>query len=336
METIKAAAGLLPVFLFLGTLVLMDSYKLIRFRAVLQAIAWGAVAAGAAFFANHAVQEWLGLKAAVYSRTGAPFVEELFKAVYLAALIRKRRLGFAVDGAIAGFAVGAGFAVVENAYYLYRLPDSPMFLWILRGFGTAVMHGGASALFGIVAVTVSEKRSAGSLSAPALGFGTAASVHALFNCFLLPPILTTLGMLVFFPLAVMVVFERSQRSLQKWLGVGFDANVSLLEMVVSGNIRSTRIGEYLQSLKARFPGETRADMLCFLRLYLELSVHAKGILLMREAGFRPSPDPEIKDTLAELTYLEKSIGKTGRLALAPLLRNTGRDVWQLSMLGEKR
>ncbi|MEK6571657.1 MAG: hypothetical protein AABZ61_09815, partial [Bacteroidota bacterium] len=89
------------------------------------------------------------------------------------------------------------------------------------------------------------------------------------------------------------------------------------------------------SLKNRFPGELVADMLCLLRLQVELSIRAKGILLMREAGFRVTPDPEIKEKFTELAYLEKSIGKTGQLAILPFIHTSSRELWQLHMLGKK-
>jgi hypothetical protein len=76
-------------------------------------------------------------------------------------------------------------------------------------------------------------------------------------------------------------------------------------------------------------------MLCYLRLYLELSVGAKGILMMREAGFHIAPDLEIPEKFRELKYLERSIGKTGKLAVLPFLRTGSRDLWQLHMLQDR-
>ena len=58
----------------------------------------------------------------------------------------KRPLNCSNDAAIYGFAVGTGFALVENVYYLLSLPGAPAALWIVRGFGTAVMHGGTTAI----------------------------------------------------------------------------------------------------------------------------------------------------------------------------------------------
>jgi hypothetical protein len=62
-------------------------------------------------------------------------------------------------------------------------------------------------------------------------------------------------------------------------------------------------------------------------------LRAKGILLLRESGIEPPPlDEDTRSQLSELQYLEKSIGRTGQLALRPLLVATGKDLWQLSLL----
>ena len=82
--------------------------------------------------------------------------------------------------------------------------------------------------------------------------------------------------------------------------------------------------------------EILADMLCYLRTHLELAVRAKGILMMKGAGFRMSEDEAITERFTELEFLEKSIGKTGRLALAPILHTTTRDLWQIYHIKKKK
>ena len=54
----------------------------------------------------------------VWARSGAPVLEEVAKALYVAWLLRSNRVGFMVDTAVSGFAVGAGFAVLENLTYI--------------------------------------------------------------------------------------------------------------------------------------------------------------------------------------------------------------------------
>ncbi|MFQ5770281.1 MAG: PrsW family intramembrane metalloprotease [bacterium] len=334
-ELIRIAVSLLPVFVFLTGLIIIDSYKLVRLRFILQTILIGCLVAVMSLLANSWLLTQLPLDISVYSRFVAPIIEELLKALYLVFLMKSKKVGFMVDGAILGFAIGAGFAFIENIYYLRSLQDSNLFLWIIRGFGTAVMHGGTTALFGIIAKNLTDRNSSEKIHPFLPALGIAILIHSIFNQFILPPVITTLTLLITLPLLIIFVFDRSEKSLQKWLGVGFDSDMALLEMIISGNISNTRIGQYLHSLKTRFPGEVVADMLCLLRIHLELSVRAKGTLMMRETGFRVTPDPEINEKFNELRYLEKSIGKTGQLAILPFLHTSSRDLWQLYMLRKK-
>ena len=55
-----------------------------------------------------------------------------------------------VDTAISGFAVGAGFALIENLTYIPDLSSSGLVSSAIRGLGTAMMHGGTTAIFGTV------------------------------------------------------------------------------------------------------------------------------------------------------------------------------------------
>ncbi len=325
--------SLSPVLLFLLALRFLDSFRLVAFRSLLLSLVAGVAAAVLCLFLNDAVMSASGLERVAYSRVIAPLVEESVKASFVIFLIAARRVGFMVDSAIHGFAVGAGFAVVENIFYLLALPDADLFLWLIRGLGTAMMHGAATSMVAIVAKTLGDRYGAGRPQVYVPGLLLAVVVHAVFNQFFIPALFSTVLILILLPLLMVAVFERSEIATRKWLGVGFDTDRELLEMLTTGNLSETRIGSYLASLEDRFRGETLADMLCLLRIYLELSVSAKGLLLMREAGFEVKPDPETREKFAELKFLEKSIGPTGKLALLPFLHTNPRDLWQLHLLG---
>jgi hypothetical protein len=73
-------------------------------------------------------------------------------------------------------------------------------------------------------------------------------------------------------------------------------------------------------------------MICYLRIHVELSIEAKGILLMRQSGFELPHDPTVAEKFAELRSLAKNIGQTGKLALMPFLHTSYRELWQLHML----
>jgi hypothetical protein len=108
----------------------------------------------------------------------------------------------------------------------------------------------------------------------------------------------------------------------------------MLELINSGRLSDSPVGRYLHALKDRFRGLVVADLLAYLRLYTELALRAKGVLMMRESGFEVPVDEATKEKFAELRYLEKSVGKTGLLAIQPMLHMSHKDLWQLYMLGK--
>ncbi len=331
-QVVRVALGFAPVCLFLASLLYLDSYKLVRFRTILQLIAAGGLAAGVSYLINGVIFSSASFTHRALTTFAAPLVEETLKAVPVIFLVWKQRAGFLVDAAIFGFAVGTGFALVENVYYFRAIADSSLALWIVRGFGTAMMHGCSTAIVGMVAKLLSG-RSALSRSWFAIpGVFAAYSLHALFNSFLLPPLYSALAVIVVFPPLLVSVFAQSERTLRSWLGSGFDIDSELIQSIQSGEFARTPGGQYLQSLRAHFEGPVLADMLCLLRLQAELALRAKGILMMRENGFAVKRDSEIDEKLQELGYLRRSIGKTGALALAPMVHASAEDVWQLRIL----
>jgi RsiW-degrading membrane proteinase PrsW (M82 family) len=328
------AVSVLPVFLFLAALVLIDSYKLVALRAILLSVSAGVVVGLASYGANVFLRPALDLDVAHYSRYVAPLVEESLKATFVIYLLQRSKVGFVVDAAIHGFGIGTGFAVIENLYYLQVMPDATLWTWIVRGFGTAGMHGGATAIVAMVSKTLHHRVDAFRLYLLLPGLGVAAVLHSLYNHFLLHPLLATALIVLVFPYLSIAVFQYGERETQAWLGAGFDTDQELLRAVHSGHVAGTPVGRYLKTLRSSFSAEVIVDMMCLLRLRAELAIRAKGVLMMREAGFDAAPDPTLKDTFEELRYLEKNIGKTGLLALGPFLHTRTRDLWQLHMLTE--
>ncbi len=332
---LRIITSLLPVLVFLGGLIVFDSFKLIRFRVVLQALLFGALAALVSLLITQSLFHFFAPDLKMYARYVAPVFEESCKALYVIYLIKRSRVGFLVDSAILGFALGAGFACVENIYYLQALDDSNILLWLIRGFGTAMMHGGVTAIFAILSRQASDRAASTSLRIFLFPLLAVIVLHSFFNHFFLPPVLSTVTLLLALPLLMAIVFQRSEIATRHWLELGFDTDQELLDLLTTEKMSGSRIGAYLQSLRQTFPGEIMADILCWLRLRLELSIKAKGFLLLREAGFTPAPDPEISSAFEELRYLEKSIGKTGMLALKPFVSVSNRELWQLQLLQQK-
>ncbi len=331
---LKAALALLPALVFLGVLVFMDSFKLVPLRTVVRAIAFGGLAAVACALVNEALFDFTEMERSVFSRYVAPIVEELAKAAWIAFLIRRQRVGFLVDAAILGFGVGTGFALVENLEYLRALTTPSLLVWVVRGFGTAIMHGAATAIFAILSKSLVDRRDKGEILDLLPGLVVAAVIHSAYNHSLLHPLVATVLLIALLPPLLILVFGRSERATREWLGLGLDTDLELLQSVRSGQIGETRVGGYLRSLTSRFPGPVVADLLCLLQIHLELSIRAKGLLLAREAGLPVAVGSDVRANLDELHYLEKAIGPTGLLAMKPIQRQSSRDLWEIHVLAD--
>ena len=332
---INTVIALVPAVAFLLALSLMDSFKLVRPISILIAMVCGAVAAGASL----SLHDWLlhvrQVPPEIVTRYVAPVTEETAKALLLVMLIATARVGFLVDAAVQGFAVGTGFALVENLIYLHVMPDAPVLLWIVRGLGTAVLQGATTSIFAMISKTLADRHPGRIAFVFVPGWAAAVVIHSLFNHRLLPPVAQMLLVLVALPLLVLWVFERSERITRDWIGAGLDLDIVLLDLIASEAFAVTRFGQYLVELRTRMPGAVVADMFCLLRLELELSVQAKAFLLAREAGLDLPIDDDLEASLDEREHLKQSIGKMGMIALKPLQVTTHRDVWHGHLLRQR-
>jgi protease PrsW len=312
-------------------LFLMDSFKLVPARDVLSALAAGALAAVAVLWL-HGSLALESVSPEFVSRYVAPVTEEAAKGLLVLLLIAAGRVGFLVDAGILGFAVGAGFALVENVLYLRALPDAAAALWLVRGLGTAMLHGATTAIIAMVARARIDSRRRQLVGAFAPGFVLAVAIHSASNHLLLHPVAQALVILMILPAVVVWVFDRSERTTREWIGAGLDLDLEVLQLIVSEHFAVTRFGRYLHELRERFPGPVVADMYCLLRLELELGVQAKALVMARGAGLDLPADADLHAALAERKYLHHSIGPTGLLALKPLQVTSHRDQWHRHLL----
>ena len=325
--------ALAPALIFLTVLWFMDSFRLVKPSSIALALLYGAGAA----LGCEALHGWLvpalGLESQTFSRYVAPFTEEIAKAGFIGLLIARGRVGFLVDAAVQGFAIGTGFALVENATYLRDFGDAPLMLWAVRGLGTGVLHGATTAMAGIIGKAVADRYPR--LPLPIVpGVALAVVVHSIYNHLLAYPAAGAVIMLLVLPVVVVAVFERSEQATREWVGAGLDLDLTLLQLVMSDGFQATRFGSYLRALPSHFEGVVVADMFCLLRIELELAVQAKAWLIAHQAGLDLPVDDDLRAALAELEYLQKSIGRTGMLALEPLRVTSHRDYWHRHLLSQ--
>jgi RsiW-degrading membrane proteinase PrsW (M82 family) len=336
---INVVIALVPVVSFLVLLWFMDSFRLVRPASVAAAIGYGVLGAVAVLELHQWLMQAQGVPAGVLSRYLAPLTEETVKALFVAMLIASARVGFLVDAAVLGFAVGTGFALFENLNYLRSLTDATVIVWVVRGLGTAMLQGATTAIFAMLAKTYADRHRGRSEAQLALaffpGWVAAVAIHSIYNHRFLPPVAQTLLLLVVLPLLVLWVYARSERSTRDWIGAGLDLDMELLSLVTSETFAVTQFSRYLQELRARLPGPVVADMFCLLRVELELSVQAKAMLLARQNGLEVPVDDDLAASLEERRYLQHSIGAVGLLALKPLQVTSYRDTWHRHLLQQR-
>ncbi len=322
----------LPVILFLAFLFLLDNFNLVRVKTLIFCLVFGIICAASGYYVNTLFAKWLDVDYTFLSRYIGPVTEEILKGLVIVYLIYKKKIGFIVDGAVYGFAIGAGFSLLENIYFLLiSPPEYNLLTWIIRGFGTAIMHGGCTASFAILFVgAISRSENKLLLAIPALLL--AIIFHSGFNHFLLNPVLQTVLILLILPLLFTFVFILSNSKLQQWLEIEFNSEIEILNMLRKGEFSLTKAGDYLKSLKEHFKPETILDMYCYIELYLELSIKAKRNIMLKENEFPIIIESDLPAKLNELAHLRKQIGKVGEMALKPLIRMDYRNLWKLNQL----
>jgi len=322
--------SLLPVILFLLVLNSLDTFKLLKPTLIALVMFWGFISTLLAYPINTFFFSILNEK--LVSGLTAPIIEETLKFIIVGILFYKNKLGFLADALIIGFAAGAGFSIVENLFYLHQLESQNIMLWVVRGFGTAIMHGTSTAVAAVIVQYFISKKEEFKFRFLFAGLAGAIIIHAVFNSFLLPPFVQTVLQICLLPVIVLKIFTISESSLHNWMDEESDSEFELLKMIRRGEFKTTRAGKYILSIKNHFAPEIIVDMLAYIQLHLELSIKAKGLLLMKEAGFDPKKEAELKAQLTELKFLSNSIGKTGMRTLIPIINTNNKDLWKLNLL----
>jgi hypothetical protein len=152
----------------------------------------------------------------------------------------------------------------------------------------------------------------------------APALHVFHNAFHFNPLLQFL--FVFGSMAALLVwtYQYDGDMIHRWLDRGLDKQMELLQSIKAGELAQTKTGVFLLSVKDSFPPEVFFDLICFVELNIELSVAAKSRFMMKEAGMdMPVADADKELYLSQYTEyksLEKRLGKTARMTVAPVVK----------------
>ena len=341
LELTNWSIALVPVLVMLMMFIWLDVFKLMTTWETLGLLALGGVTAALAYPVSGVFLDQLPLGYSNYSRFAAPWVEELIKGLAIVGLFYFNRIGFKLDAVISGFAIGAGFSVVENIVYLTRFPDLSPTIWMVRGLGTAVMHGTAVAVLAATAHEFAERENRGTVAdfnfnllwfVP--GYFGAVAIHTAFNQFPENPIYPLIATLAIAPFLIMGMFRFGAVEAQHWLSKEREVHRQALEAWQSGGFPADGSGQKIAALVARSDSRTGenireyCEQLTFLAWTAEDALHDQLDDISKvevEAG-------AAFDRLEELRH---AIGKASFAALKPLLPFSRNDYWEISELEER-
>lgn len=264
-------------------------------------------------------------------------LEELLKALFALVLVLRKKIVFFVEALVYGATIGSGFALVENIVYLYYNPDMLIGTALFRGLSTALLHMGCTAIMAIALLFIKYSiHSTFNTIITLLPF----IIHYCYNyavltigrseggdfAILMLMIVTILSFLVIF----LLISLYNERKIYQWLDHSITFDIQLLAAIREGHLADTRSGQYLCSIKEQFQSDVFFDLICFIQLYLELSIAGKSRLLLEQEGLaQPLTKEQISihnEKIAELCQLRHNIGPLGEYLIRPIITINDQDL----------
>ena len=325
-------AALLPVVIYIFVVYQIDNFSLISVKRLLLLILCGMLTALACF--------------ALFQLTGTiipqslsdsvnPIIEEMVKGIPLLWLAARKKIVFFIDSVICGAAVGGGFSILENIFYLLLGDQMGIGTVLFRGLEVALVHMGCSALVAaglmliVRMIEYSRSRSVVKKSDIAMSvflLSEAPVLHLFHNTFHFVPlvqfvfVIGTLGGLLVW------TYFYDVEMIHSWIDTGLDKQLNLLASIKTGRLDDTPTGKFLESVKDAFPPKDYFDIICYVQLHVELSVASRSRVMLRETGLEdnlPLSDAmkeQIISQYIEYKTLEKRLGNAARMTIAPIVK----------------
>lgn len=323
-------AALLPIAIYIFVVYKLDNFSLLSVKHLLALVLCGMLAALACFGLFQLTGSVLSDRV---SNIANPVMEEAVKAIPLLYLATRKKMVFFIDSVICGAAVGGGFSILENIFYLMLGDSLGLGTVLFRGLEVALIHMGCSAGIAsalMFAVRLAERKKSqqsvnGGDVVMAVGLLILSPVlHVLHNAIHFNPLMQFVSVICAMAALLVWIYQYDEEMIHRWLDSGLDMQVNLLSSIQDGCLDKTNTGQFLMSIKKSFPAEVFFDIICYVQLHVELSVAAKSRFMMREAGLdlplENSQKQKYLDQYTEFKILAKRIGKSATMTVAPIVK----------------
>jgi len=342
IQALHWSVALIPVLVLLGVFVWLDAFKLMSLKEVLVLLLLGGVGAIAAYPVSGRLLDALPIGFSLYSRFVAPWIEEAIKAIIMIVLFRMNRIGYKLDAVISGFAIGAGFSVVENIIYLTIFPNYATGTWLVRGFGTAIMHGTTLAILAAIAHEFAERETraaAGDFDFSLLwflpGYGVAVALHTAFNQFPDRPLIAMLGAVLVAPIALIGILSFGTAEAERWLKAEYSDHKAQLEALRAGRWPDGSAGKKIAALAERLDAQAATRIRRYWELQAWLVAEAEETMIEEAEGDAVFDPAQVHAAIAELDGLRRALGRSTYTALQALLPFSRNDYWEVNELKQR-
>lgn len=327
-------ASSIPV-LFLIVIWQFDFYQTGKFQTILLSLILGGIAYAPAAITNLIlINSGLATRATV-DRFIAPVHEEIFKGLFLLYLVRRSRLTYSVDGALYGFAIGIGFAILENFENLLKFHSAANI--VLRIFSTDLVHAFSSATIGIILGIILLETSRSRWLISTFGLSLAIGQHMLYNNVIyfidsmgyrIHPFFTFLPGLpgMYF---IYVVMQRGRKKAREWI----KEKLGMADRVTRGEVaavdRLANPKDVWYPVAKRFGSEKANQVEKLLYLQGRIGIKRKSLdSFQNNEKMRKAIEAEISEMQVEMEKIRRSIGIYVMLFVRGLFTEDMVSVWE--------
>jgi len=325
----------IPLFV-LSIIRKFDLYQTGQYNIILLSLVLGGVAYGPAAITNQALYHFGLLGLETIERYFAPISEEIIKGLFLFYLVRHQKFTYSVDGALYGFAVGIGFAVIENYSYIFANQEAALAITLQRIFTTSLVHAFSSAVVGIALGKFRLDTSRFRWRTPVVGLLLAIGQHMLYNNVIhvidalntaIPSAITFIPGLpgIFF---IRNIMQRSVRQSQAWImeKLGLDNRITRGEIALVDRLASP--DEVLLPIVERFGAEKADQVERLLYLQARLGIKQKALEgILDNDKMRSALETEIREAQAQIDEARHAIGTYVMLFVRGLFTEEMVSVW---------
>jgi|GEM_PF-1105838 len=327
-------AGIIAILIPIAFLYMtwaLEVYAFNRSRVLFASFGWGIAAFIIAYLTHGALISAGIVDRREVSLAIAPVLEEILKALGLFYLVRRALVRYAADGASYGFAIGTGFAVCENLFYLSNTSTAPVDLAIVRTLSTSLMHAFTTSFVGAVLGSnafkdprlLSRRGLVILVVAMLLHFGFNLTVDSL-NGTLMVLAAITIGLTGTAVNAYTI--NRSLREEREWLTSQLGELPPGEQAVV---LNPTDVSRLIEQNRHTI-GFERADMLqAYIRLIAQRALLRKALDLTVRESYRRSLSADLETTDRTIRQLQRDMGLYSRAWLRTLLPSEESDQWTL-------